>query len=137
MLLFLSLLHHEKNRDFLMKIGPKKMFYFPEVPKKVLSKRWGEGGVISGYVGIQQTFFFYGRPNGCSVRIKIPSLGIIRITFAPSGYSNVSASIVSLKRLIVSKSFLDTFNTFEPHDKTNKVVYAPSEDSDQPGHPPV
>ena len=22
-----------------------------------------------------------------------------------------------------------------PHDKTNKVVFAPSEDSDQPGHP--
>ena len=23
-----------------------------------------------------------------------------------------------------------------PHDKTNKVACAPSEDSDQPGHPP-
>ena len=23
-----------------------------------------------------------------------------------------------------------------PHDKTNKMVRAPSEDSDQPGHPP-
>ena len=23
-----------------------------------------------------------------------------------------------------------------PHDKTNKIAYAPSEDSDQPGHPP-
>ena len=23
-----------------------------------------------------------------------------------------------------------------PHDKTNKVAYAPIEDSDQPGHPP-
>ena len=23
-----------------------------------------------------------------------------------------------------------------PHDKTNKMAYAPSEDSDQPGHPP-
>ena len=22
-----------------------------------------------------------------------------------------------------------------PHDKTNKIIYAPSEDSDQPGHP--
>ena len=29
------------------------------------------------------------------------------------------------------------FRIFEPpHDKTNKVVCAPSEDSDQPGHPP-
>ena len=27
-------------------------------------------------------------------------------------------------------------NTFElPHDKTNKMACAPSEDSDQPGHP--
>ena len=27
--------------------------------------------------------------------------------------------------------------TFElPHDKTNKMACAPSEDSDQPGHPP-
>ena len=24
-----------------------------------------------------------------------------------------------------------------PHDKTNKMTGAPSEDSDQPGHPPV
>ena len=23
-----------------------------------------------------------------------------------------------------------------PHDKTNKMICAPSEDSDQPGHPP-
>ena len=28
-------------------------------------------------------------------------------------------------------------NIFEPpHDKTNKMACAPSEDSDQPGHPP-
>ena len=24
-----------------------------------------------------------------------------------------------------------------PHDKTNKMILAPSEDSDQPGHPPT
>ena len=24
----------------------------------------------------------------------------------------------------------------QPHDKTNKMIFAPSEDSDQPGHPP-
>ena len=30
-----------------------------------------------------------------------------------------------------------TFKTYEsPHDKTNKLACAPSEDSDQPGHPP-
>ena len=55
-----------------------------------------------------------------------------QVAFAPSGYANVSASIVSLKRLIVLKIFVDTFNTFEPHDKTNKVLCAPSEDSAQP-----
>ena len=28
-------------------------------------------------------------------------------------------------------------NKFEPpHDKTKEMAYAPSEDSDQPGHPP-
>ena len=31
----------------------------------------------------------------------------------------------------------DKRNTNEPHhDKTNKMICAPSEDSDQPGHPP-
>ena len=59
-----------------------------------------------------------------------------RQVYRRSGYANVSASIVALKRLIVSKTFLATFNTFEPLDKTNKVVCAPSEDSDQSGHPP-
>ena len=29
------------------------------------------------------------------------------------------------------------FSIYEPpHDKTNKMACAPSEDSDQPGHPP-
>ena len=31
-------------------------------------------------------------------------------------------------------SFLITIEP--PHDKTNKLICAPSEDSDQPGHPP-
>ena len=31
----------------------------------------------------------------------------------------------------------EVFFTFEPpHDKSNKMACAPSEDSDQPGHPP-
>ena len=94
---------------------------------------WGSGGLKVGR-DTANIFFFYGRPTGCSMRIKIPSLGIIRIVFALSGYAKFSASIVSLKRLIVSETFHDTFNTSEPHDKTNIVVCAPSEDSDQPGH---
>ena len=33
--------------------------------------------------------------------------------------------------------FSDFFSVYEPpHDKTNKMACAPSEDSDQPGHPP-
>ena len=28
------------------------------------------------------------------------------------------------------------FNIEPPHDKTNKITFAPSEDSDQPGDPP-
>ena len=50
--------------------------------------------------------------NGCPVRLKIPSLGIIRIgyaqvAFAPS-YANLSASIVSLKRVICLKKSSST-----------------------------
>ena len=32
-------------------------------------------------------------------------------------------------------SFLEFLPYEPPHDKTNKMVCAPSEDSDQPGHP--
>ena len=31
---------------------------------------------------------------------------------------------------------LTSFTNEPPHDKTNKMVCAPSEDTDQPGHPP-
>ena len=32
---------------------------------------------------------------------------------------------------------MNRFTVYEPpYDKTNKMTYAPSEDSDQPGHPP-
>ena len=32
---------------------------------------------------------------------------------------------------------MDVLSEYEPpHDKTNKMAFAPSEDSDQPGHPP-
>ena len=37
------------------------------------------------------------------------------------------------------QKFEETFELLiigAPHDKTNKVACAPSEDSDQPGHPP-
>ena len=39
--------------------------------------------------------------------------------------------------VVTLKSVLLPFERFEPpHDKTNKMACAPSEDSDQPGHPP-
>ena len=40
-------------------------------------------------------------------------------------------------RLNVSGDPIGGSFTYEPpHDKTNKMTCAPSEDSDQPGHPP-
>ena len=39
--------------------------------------------------------------------------------------------------LVCPRFVLSCFTTFEPpHDKTNEMACAPSEDSDQPGHPP-
>ena len=39
--------------------------------------------------------------------------------------------------IIVLGAFELQIKTFQPpHDKTNKMVCVPSEDSDQPGHPP-
>ena len=40
--------------------------------------------------------------------------------------------------MLLSQSFIESFHLlFEPaHDKTYKMACAPSEDSDQPGHPP-
>ena len=35
-----------------------------------------------------------------------------------------------------SYHFIQTNTNEPPHDKTNKIACAPSEDSDQPGHPP-
>ena len=42
---------------------------------------------------------------------------------------------IYLEAAFISEEFC--IKTFEPpHDKTNKMACAPSEDSDQPGHPP-
>ena len=45
-----------------------------------------------------------------------------------------------IKRLDITEiSIVDASETKEnepPHDKTNKMTFAPSEDSDHPGHPP-
>ena len=65
------------------------MFYFPEVPKKFWVGSGGGklGGGGGGMVKVGKDTannFFYGRPNGSSVRIKSPSLGIIRIGYAAS-----------------------------------------------------
>ena len=40
------------------------------------------------------------------------------------------------KRLIFLKEVCLQKNYEPPHDKTSKMAGAPSEDSDQPGHPP-
>ena len=45
--------------------------------------------------------------------------------------------IMSVKVVLYHGKPISAF-LFEPHrDKTNKMAYAPSEDSDQPGHPPI
>ena len=38
----------------------------------------------------------------------------------------------------ICAAYLDTRKKYfePPHDKTNKIIFAPSEDSDQPEHPP-
>ena len=45
-----------------------------------------------------------------------------------------------IKRLEITEiSIVDASETKKneaTHDKTNKMIFAPSEDSDQPGHPP-
>ena len=42
-----------------------------------------------------------------------------------------------MKCICICAAYLDPRKNFEPpHDKTNKITFVPSEDSDQPGHPP-
>ena len=38
--------------------------------------------------------------------------------------------------LIIARTESKSFSNEPPHDKTNKMACAPSEDSDQPGHLP-
>ena len=40
--------------------------------------------------------------------------------------------LFALRRKIAQKIIIEPF--MPPHDKTNKMAYAPSKDSDQPGH---
>ena len=52
---------------------------------------------------------------------------------------SVALKLQSLLDLLYLEHILDTFGHFideSPHDKTNKIACAPSEDSDQPEHPP-
>ena len=45
--------------------------------------------------------------------------------------------VVPLQMCLISSLDYDKVILYEPaHDKTNKMTCAPSEDSDQPGHPP-
>ena len=58
------------------------------------------------------------------------------------GKSEVSSPITfmlnSVDNIIVPYDSFKQVNEFKPHrDKTNKMACAPSEDSDQPGHPPM
>ena len=48
--------------------------------------------------------------------------------------SNVRVIIANFSGEPISRVF--TVGHRPTHDKTNKMAYAPSEDSDQPGHPP-
>ena len=51
----------------------------------------------------------------------------------------MALKLQSLLDLLYLDHILDTFGHFideSPHDKTNKIACAPSEDSDQPEHPP-
>ena len=68
-----------------MKIGPKNVL-FSRSAKKVLGRGCEGGGWGGGlkWVGRDTANIFYGRPNGSSVWIKIPSLRIIRIGYAVS-----------------------------------------------------
>ena len=55
-------------------------------------------------------------------------------------HSNVSKMMQTERQTVVGLHCLPEYNgslQYEPqHDKTNKMTCAPSEDSDQPGHPP-
>ena len=44
--------------------------------------------------------------------------------------------LLSFGRPPIAETFESTCIYEPPHDKTNKMACAPSEDSDQPGHPP-
>ena len=61
------------------------------------------------------------------------------LLFSPPKDIHFSSAIYFLCRIVDILSLMTSVATvpFEPHrDKTNKLACAPSEDSDQPGHPP-
>ena len=71
--------------------------------------------------------------NGWACAVKTCHDGMLEDTNSLDGAHIIPLNVISpnMQRYIFSKS------RFEPHrDKTNKMVCAPSEDSDQPGHPP-
>ena len=62
----------------------------------------------------------------CAQNLPISEVIVVRMHF-----------FESLLRLASFYTYFKQVEEFEPHrDKTNKMACAPSEDSDQPGHPP-
>ena len=73
----------------------------------------------------------------CCLDSTIPLLAIAEIS-KPKLVSVAEQAGLSLNWLQTPKAgFVVTWLIYEPpHDKTNKMTCAPSEDSDQPGHQP-
>ena len=59
--------------------------------------------------------------------------GLSKLYLLPSF---ISSGIKLTKLPIPEMNYLASFKNETPHDKTNEIVCAPSEDSDQPGHTP-
>ena len=74
---------------------------------------------------------------GHMVQRDWPNHGALQTTQTRDGSTVIFHLAVSVEVLHSLSYFIVMLTIFEPpHDKTNKVACAPSEDSDQPGRPP-